>query len=287
MIMNDQRLTPHTENAFVDGNRRLILMARDLRQCTSPEEVITRAMEYVLSETSCDAVAALHDDTFVTSVNIDVCPFARCNEPDHLHLHEGPGPRALEDGEPLRIDDTLKDRRWAQWSERVGAQGFRSVLSIGLRTENHRYASLTMYNRKVGGFSVYDVAVATLLTHNAVLALRAEPTQRRLDTFLAIDDLIRAAQGILMARFRLDASRAFNKMRRYSQTTHTKLPLVAQAIVDVRKHHGAALVAGDASSADRRIKQAIQSLAYEAATNAHQDDHDDTDTRWSDARIPA
>lgn len=287
MITHDQRLTPHTENAFVDGNLRLIRMARDLRQCTSPEEAITRVMEYVQRETACDAVAALHDDSFVTSVNIDVCPFARCDEPDHLHLHEGPGPQALEDGDPIRIDDTSKDRRWTQWSERVGAQGFRSVLSIGLRTEKHMFASLTMFNREAGGFSVHDVGVATLLTHNAVLALRAAHTQRRLDTFLATENLIRAAQGILMSRFHLDAARAFNKLRRYSQTTNTKVPLVAQAIVDVRKNHGAALVASDAGGADRLIKQTIQSLAYQAATNAHQADQDDTDSHWDDAPVPA
>src|SRR5699024_2110237 len=154
---------------------------------------ITRVMVYVQKETACDAVAALHNDRFVTSVDVEVCPFARCNEVGHLHLHEGPGPQALEDGVPFRVEDTTRDRQWPQWSKLVAAQGFHSVLSIGLRTEKHKYASLTLFNRAAGGFSAHDVAVATLLTHNAVLAMRAEHTQRRLDTFRATENLVRAA----------------------------------------------------------------------------------------------
>jgi AmiR/NasT family two-component response regulator len=40
--------------------------------------------------------------------------------------------------------------------------------------------------------------------------------------------------GILMERYHLDSDQAFAVLRRYSQTTNTKLRLVAQELIDTR-----------------------------------------------------
>jgi AmiR/NasT family two-component response regulator len=47
--------------------------------------------------------------------------------------------------------------------------------------------------------------------------------------------LIGQAQGILMERFHLDDTRAFEVLRRYSQDNNIKLRDVAQTIVDTRR----------------------------------------------------
>ena len=47
-------------------------------------------------------------------------------------------------------------------------------------------------------------------------------------------NLVGQAQGILMERFDLDAARAFEVLRRYSQHHNRKLHLVAEDLVESR-----------------------------------------------------
>lgn len=193
MTLPAERTMTRSEHRLRAGAPGGFPAVRNIPNGASPEETIARVIEEARSEVSCDALAAVYDGRFVTSVNIEVCPFPRCSKGGHLHVTDGPGRYALEHGEPVRIEDTKWSLRWPRWTKRVAAQGFRSVLSIGLRTKRHKYASLMLFNCKPGGFTPHDVARVTLLADDAVLALEAARGERRQLPLRADTDLIAVA----------------------------------------------------------------------------------------------
>lgn len=177
MTLHAEHPPPTLDCVFEFGSQDLTTIGQDLRKKAKPEEIITQMVEQVRTEISCDAIAALYDNRFLTSIDIDVCPLPRCPHPGHLHLDDGPCRYALDHGEPTRITDTKWSLRWPQWSKRVAKQGFRSTLSIAVRSQANKYGSLTLFNHSAGAFTPYHVAAATPLIDNAVLALEAAATK--------------------------------------------------------------------------------------------------------------
>lgn len=173
MTLHADPLSPALESVFEGEPDDLTATGQAWPDMARPEEIITQMVEQIRAKVSCDGIAALYENRFLTSINIEVCPLPRCLQPDHLHLNEGPCRYALDQGEPIRITDTKWSLRWPQWSKRVAKQGFRSTLSVAVRSKTHRYASLTLFNRAPGAFTPFHIAAVTPLIDSAVLALSA------------------------------------------------------------------------------------------------------------------
>jgi response regulator NasT len=77
-----------------------------------------------------------------------------------------------------------------------------------------------------------DRAVAEEVAVHARIALAAWDSADDLARGLASRSVIGQAQGILMERFSLDADRAFQVLRRYSQDGNVKLVDVARRVID-------------------------------------------------------
>jgi AmiR/NasT family two-component response regulator len=69
-----------------------------------------------------------------------------------------------------------------------------------------------------------------LATHAAV-ALIADDQRLQFKSGLASRDIIGQAKGVIMERFDIDAVRAFELLKRLSQTTNTRLTSVAEELV--------------------------------------------------------
>lgn len=157
---------------------------------------------------------------------------------DHLQydLQEGPCVDAAIDphAHVLLSADLSTDDRWPQWGPKTAALGLRAVLSAELRTGERRLGALNLYGEQPRQFTSDDAATAHLFGAHATLALTAASTVEGLQTALDTRTEIGQAQGILMERFDLDASRAFDVLRRYSQNTNMKLHEVARALIETR-----------------------------------------------------
>jgi response regulator NasT len=92
-------------------------------------------------------------------------------------------------------------------------------------------AGAVALHRASGPLDAADRTVAEEVALHARVALAAWDATEELERGLAARTLIGQAQGILMERFSLDADRAFQVLRRYSQDGNVKLAEVARRVV--------------------------------------------------------
>lgn len=146
-------------------------------------------------------------------------------------LGEGPCIDAAIKGQTVRAVDLDADPRWPRWGPSALNVGLRSIVSIQLHARGSRVGALNLYGERSGQFDDEDVQLARLFAYHAASALAVARNEEQLLQALDTRTAIGQAQGILMERFDLDAERAFNVMRRYSQDHNVKLYDVARTIV--------------------------------------------------------
>ncbi|MFT2753445.1 ANTAR domain-containing protein [Clavibacter sp. Sh2088] len=100
-------------------------------------------------------------------------------------------------------------------------------------------AGAVALHRASGPLDADDRTVAEEVALHARVALAAWDATEELERGLAARTLIGQAQGILMERFSLDADRAFQVLRRYSQDGNVKLAEVARRVVQTGALPGA------------------------------------------------
>ena len=77
--------------------------------------------------------------------------------------------------------------------------------------------------------------MAHVLARHAAVAVAATREQAQLWQAIDARQLVGQATGILMERFALDADRAFDVLRRYSQHHNLKLHEVATRLIESRR----------------------------------------------------
>jgi len=152
-----------------------------------------------------------------------------------LAAGEGPAITAVAEQRAIVVHDTLADDRWPQWSPEAASIGVRAALAIRLWTSHATLGALTLYATDPRRFDADSVAIAEILGRHASIALAAARNEESLTQAIDARKLVGQAQGILMERYDLDADRAFDVLRRYSQDTNTKLNDVARMLVATRR----------------------------------------------------
>ncbi len=155
------------------------------------------------------------------------------DEADRLQyeLREGPCVESTEQAHILLSLDTGRDPRWPRWGPAARDLGLVSVLSAQLRARGRRIGGLNLYGEAPRQFGGDDAAIAHLFAIHAAVALASALEEENLHAALTTRNQIGQAQGILMERFGLTDDQAFATLRRYSQSTNTKLHLVAQTLI--------------------------------------------------------
>lgn len=149
-------------------------------------------------------------------------------------LDEGPCLDALESGASFLVADVATDSRWPVWGPKVADLGIHSAMSVVLETRERRYGSLNLYSEAAGAFDANDLATAMIFARHASIALANAQQEQGLLVAIDARKVIGQAQGILMERFDIDADRAFEVLRRYSQNHNQKLHTVAAWVVENR-----------------------------------------------------
>ncbi len=148
---------------------------------------------------------------------------------------EGPCVEVAREAHVLLSPDVGHDPRWPHWGPSVRELGLVSVLSAQLRARGRRIGGLNLYGEAPRQFSGDDAAIAHMFAVHASVALASAIEEEQLHAALDTRTQIGQAQGILMERFGLDEDQAFAILRRYSQTTNTKLHLVARTLIATRE----------------------------------------------------
>lgn len=152
-----------------------------------------------------------------------------------VDVGEGPAFLAVNEEHSVLVHDSATDARWPRWGPSAAQLGLHSALSVRLWTNKHTLGAITFYASRVHAFDLDEVAIAEIIGRHASVALAAARQEESLTQAIDARKLVGQAQGILMERYDLDDAQAFDVLRRYSQTTNTKLNEVARRLVDTRK----------------------------------------------------
>jgi GAF domain-containing protein len=118
------------------------------------------------------------------------------------------------------------------WGPKAAALGFGSLLAARLSIGGQTIGALNLYSSEVREYSTDDRDTAVIFATHAASTLVSVRERENLKEAVAGRTVIGQAQGILMARFELDADRAFAVLRRFSQTANIKLRAVAELVVN-------------------------------------------------------
>lgn len=141
----------------------------------------------------------------------------------------GPCVTAAESGTEQYVPDLAADDRWPQYAHYALAAGVRSVLAVPLDLEGEPSAALNLYADGAGALEAGRDAARVFAARagDAVnTALRIErlgQSAADVRTALLSRSVIDQAIGILMARERIDAAGALERLRRASQVRNVKL----------------------------------------------------------------
>ena len=210
-------------------------MALDLHDAPTADDTIERISEYAKLATGCDeaGIMLVHGRHQIETA---AATSQRVGESHNLQIvhDEGPCLEAIE-GEPSYTSpDVADDPRWPRWGAAVADLGLRSALSLRLETRARRYGSLNLYSERIAAFDDDDLAVGAIFVQHAAVAIANAHNEEGLQVAIDARKLIGQAQGILMERFDIDADRAFEFLRRQSQSHNVKLRYVAEWVVDHR-----------------------------------------------------
>ncbi|MEJ2860106.1 GAF and ANTAR domain-containing protein [Actinomycetospora flava] len=234
---------------------------RDLQQTLS--EIVAAAVETVPGATA--GGISVSEDGIVDTRN----PTSRgISELDRLQgeLHEGPSITAMEspteDGVVLAGDLGGPDgERWPRFAPAAVAAGYRSMLSAQLATAGPMRASLNLYAAEPDVFDLEARLTAGLFGVQAAMLLHGSEQAVHLGRAVDSRDVIGQAKGILMERFVVDETEAFQMLVESSQSTNLKLVDVARWLVGEVNRRRARRASTDGAKVDgARIDAAASEL---------------------------
>lgn len=159
---------------------------------------------------------------------------AQCDALQHV-LREGPCVDAVTDEPVIRADDVAQDPRWPRWGPRAASEhGVASMLGVRLFSADRVHGALNLYGQQPRAFDAYAVDVAVLLATHVSVALGSALADENLRVAVDSRHRIGQAQGILMERYSLDVSAAFDVLSRVSQERNIRLIDVADHVVEHR-----------------------------------------------------
>lgn len=147
-------------------------------------------------------------------------------------LQEGPTV-TVAPGIPLvHSDDVASDPRWPRYARVAAELGIRAQTGVLVSVGARHGAVLNLYSRSEHRLSEAAAEVARIFADQAATAIDCAYRVETLTGALDSRQEISLAIGIVMERFGLSETRAFDYLVRVSQTSQVKLRLIAQELVD-------------------------------------------------------
>lgn len=210
-------------------------LALDLHDVDGLDETVDRILDFAVSMFGCRyaGIILVHGGSRVETVAA-TDPVVEGLDAIQLEAGEGPDLELIADRHEVLIHDVRRETRWPRWCAAVEDAGMRSMLGSRLYTTQRVIGSLNLYDPAPDAFDDADADVLHMLARHAAVAMQHARGDEHLRKAVDARNLVGQAQGILMERFDLDAARAFEVLRRYSQHHNRKLHLVAQELIDHR-----------------------------------------------------
>jgi GAF domain-containing protein len=213
-------------------------LAHHLHDQTTLKETLEKIVESAVAVVGCDYAGVLLTRK---GNQLDACtanhPVAHKADKLQVELHEGPGFAAVADAQTTLVSDTAEDRRWPRWAAGMLNLHLESVLAVPLWTSQSTLGALNLYACSPRWFDPDALGVAKVIGRHASIALSSAKQQESLQKAIDSRTLIGQAEGILIAKHRYSADRAFRDLVKASQRSNRKLRDIAKEIVDSTIDH--------------------------------------------------
>jgi transcriptional regulator with GAF, ATPase, and Fis domain len=161
----------------------------------------------------------------------------RVYELDQLQYSQSEGPcvDALTNESHRVVAPAIRhEQRWPEYVPRAIMLGLRSEMAVQIRLdEEGTLGGLNLYSTVSDDIDPDAESLAEVFAMQAAVALGGARQVQQLNLALHNRKVIGQAIGIVMERYQLDETRAFDFLARISSTSNTKLYAVAQHLVDV------------------------------------------------------
>ncbi|OWA07423.1 antitermination regulator [Streptomyces sp. CS113] len=229
-------MTPQTTGPGTGANPDTLdhAMARVQGLDTLLRDLTDRAVVQVPGAVAC-SVTVRRADRLMTLAGSTGLPSGL----DLRQYENGSGPcvDAAETGDAQYSPDLAAETRWPAYTEYALATGVRCVLALPLPVEGETGAALNLYGIEPASLARGREAARAFAERAADAVNEALRIERRqasaadVRTALISRSVIDQAVGMLMARERIDAHRALERLRRASQDRNVKLrDLCAQVV---------------------------------------------------------
>lgn len=147
-------------------------------------------------------------------------------------LGEGPCVDALHELDLLEVPHVRHDQRWPRYVPAAVEAGLRSQMALKLYLDDEgTLGSINFYSTQAEEIHRDASAIADLFAAHAAVALGHAREQESLGEALTTRQVIGQAVGIVMERFGLSETRAFDFLVRTSSTSNIKLRDIARELV--------------------------------------------------------
>jgi GAF domain-containing protein len=210
-------------------------LAVELHDAEGVDETVDAVVQFALQAEACTYAGVMLTSQTGWEVGAVTDPLVARIYQEQIDAGDGPLISALTNGSTVYVADVAAETRWPAWSAQLTSYRVGSVLHVPMLAADRLIGVLSLYNGHPDAFSADDEAIAHILARHASVAVAAARDGETLTAAVDARKLVGQAMGILMERFDLDESRAFEILKRYSQDTNTKLRDVAQHLIDTRK----------------------------------------------------
>lgn len=167
-------------------------------------------------------------------------------ESDRIQTELGEGPcfdAADKRHEVFRVADMAgSGNRWPQYAPQARALGIGSMMGFQLFTTRESLGALNLYSSQREAFTKRSEQVGWIFASHAAVAFAGSRNDAQLHEAIRTRQGIGEAMGIIMSRYEVSEERAFEVLKRISQSRNVKLRDVARQVVrtgEVEKADGA------------------------------------------------
>ena len=212
---------------------RLSELARSLEQEDDPAATLAKLVEAAVQVIPGVDEGSVSVVTDRRQVHSQAASSELATRIDSLQVETGEGPclDAVYEQQTVRVADMRTEDRWPRFARRASEEGVGSLLAFQLYVEGDNLGALNLYARHAGAFDDESEHVGLVFAAHAAVAYAGTRKIHQLTQAIATRDLIGQAKGILMERYGMTGSQAFQLMIRVSQDTNRKLRDVADALV--------------------------------------------------------
>ncbi|MEG9224759.1 GAF and ANTAR domain-containing protein [Aeromicrobium sp. Sec7.5] len=229
------------DRAAHEAAQRVTDAIRDVRTDQGLEatidDIVRRTLEVL---PGCDAVSLAVVANHTRAIDAYSASRPELESLDRLQfrLGEGPAIDATAQMQVVESSDLARESRWDRWrSAAVADEGFQAVRALPIHVAGRPYGTLLSYGTAhplPGG----DQIVTHLWAAHVASAVAAAHARAGLEVAVDSRTTIGVAIGMLMVQYGIDRDRAFDVLKRTSQSANRKLTAVVEAYIETRRLPG-------------------------------------------------